>query len=301
MSATVLVLGGSGKIGRHATRAFAQAGWTVRQFDRRADDMTTAAMGADVIVNGLNPPAYHDWAKIIPAITAEVIAAANASGATVIIPGNVYNFGNRPGTWDERTPPQPCSRKGRIRVEMEAAYRDAGVRTVILRAGNFIDPEQNGDIMSLVLMRSIRKWRITYPGDPATMQAYAYLPDWARAAVMLAESRERLAAFEDVPLGGLAFSADDLAAHLTSVLGTDVKITGFPWWLFRLTAPFWELAREMLEMRYLWNTDHRLSDTRLGVLLPEFRPVAKEIAMAAGLPRDIHPDNAVPADLRVAT
>ena len=86
MTQTVLILGGSGKIGTHAAEAFWNAGWTVRQYDRSTDDMTTAAMGADVIVNGLNPANYANWAKNIPAITQQVIAAAKASGATVIIP-----------------------------------------------------------------------------------------------------------------------------------------------------------------------------------------------------------------------
>lgn len=299
MTKTVLILGGSGKIGRHATRAFTKAGWTVRQFDRKTDDMTRAAMGADVIVNGLNPPAYHNWKVLIPQITAQVIAAAKASGATVILPGNVYNFGDTPGTWDEHTAQNPVTRKGRIRVEMEQAYRASGVQTIVLRAGNFIDPDQTDDIMSMVLMRSITKGRITYPGNPDTMQAYAYLPDWAEAARMLAEKRDSLAQFEDVPLGGLAFSANQLAAHVAQATGRKIKVTGFPWVVFRLTAPFWELAREMLEMRYLWETGHQLSDAKLRALLPEFQPTPASVAMRAGLPRDIHPDNAVPAARRV--
>jgi NADPH:quinone reductase-like Zn-dependent oxidoreductase len=57
---TVLILGASGKIGHHASRAFAAAGWVVRHYDRASGDMVAAARGADVIVNGLNPPAYHN-------------------------------------------------------------------------------------------------------------------------------------------------------------------------------------------------------------------------------------------------
>jgi len=49
------------KIGHHAAEAFAAAGWTLRRY-KRGTDMTAAAMGADVIVNGLNPPGYHNWA-----------------------------------------------------------------------------------------------------------------------------------------------------------------------------------------------------------------------------------------------
>ena len=68
MKGTVLILGASGKVGRHSSKAFKDAGWTVKTFDRRKDDMVDAAKGVDVIVNGLNPPNYHDWQTILPAI-----------------------------------------------------------------------------------------------------------------------------------------------------------------------------------------------------------------------------------------
>jgi nucleoside-diphosphate-sugar epimerase len=176
MTGTVLVLGASGKIGSHAARAFRSAGWQVRTHDRAKGDMTEDARGADVIVNGLNPPNYHNWARLIPEITERVITAARASGAMVIVPGNVYNFGAAPGTWSEHTPHRATTRKGHIRIEMERAYRDSGVQTLILRAGNFIDPEREDDVMGLFLMRNIRRGRLIYPGNPDTVQTYCYLP-----------------------------------------------------------------------------------------------------------------------------
>ena len=157
MQSTVLILGGSGKIGSRASEAFWNAGWHVRQFNRKTDDMITAAQGVDVIVNGLNPPAYHDWERTIPAITAQVIAAAKASNATVIIPGNIYNYGDQPGILDVDTPQNARTKKGRVRIAMEQSYQASGVRTIVLRAGNFIDPDGNGDIMSMLLMREIAK------------------------------------------------------------------------------------------------------------------------------------------------
>lgn len=292
MGGTVLILGGSGKIGRHAAAAFAAAGWEVRRWTR-GTDMAAAAAGADVIVNGLNPPNYHNWAELIPKITAEVIAAARASGASVIVPGNVYVFGDQGGEWSETTPHRPVARKGRIRAEMEAAYRDAGVRTIILRAGNFIDPDHADDIMAQVYLRSIRQGRLTAPGDPDLMQAYCYLPDWARAAVGLAERRATLATFEDVPFPGHAFTLNDLRARIESALGRPVRIVRFPWFFLGLAAPFWELARELREMRYLFDTPHSLSGRRLGELLPGFRPSDPDVVMLATLPPDLRPDQAM--------
>ena len=290
MTQTVLILGGTGKIGAHAAIAFENAGWTVRHYDRKSGDMTRAAMGADVIINGLNPPNYHNWAQLIPQITAQIIDAAKASGATVIVPANIYNFGNQPGTFDEHTPQRAHTRKGKIRVEMEKSYAAAGVQTILLRAGNFIDPTGNGDIMSVAMMRSIRKGKLTSLGDPTAMQAYCYVPDWARAAVMLAQKRNQLNTFEDIPFPGHAFTSNQLHAEIEQHLGRAITLTAFPWWVMKLLSPVWELAREFSEMRYIYAMPHQLSAEKFTKILPEFVATDRETVMHAGLPRDINPD-----------
>ncbi len=286
MTGTVLILGASGKIGKHSARAFAAAGWTVRRFDRQSQDMTEAAKGCDVIVNGLNPPNYHDWATIIPRITGQVTEAARLSGATVLLPGNVYHFGDRPGIWSETTPAKPVSRKGQIRLKMEQDYAASGVQTIILRAGNFIDPDGQGCVMSTVYLRSIEQGKITLPGPADTRQAMCYLPDWARAAVALAEMRQDLPGFVDVPFAGHTLTALELKSGIEKLRGRDIRFVRFPWWLFRLTGPIWELARELTEMRYLWNTDHALSGERLKQLLPEFETTPLDEVLRSVLPQE---------------
>ncbi|HEX6272200.1 MAG TPA: hypothetical protein VFZ53_04150 [Polyangiaceae bacterium] len=287
MTKTALILGASGKIGRHGKSAFERAGWAVRSFDRKHGNLMRDAEGADVIVNGWNPPKYHDWARLIPDLTRQVTAAAKATGATVIVPGNVYNLGDEPGEWSEATPHHPTTRKGRIREDMERAYEASGVRTIVLRAGNFIDPDHQDDVMSLLFLRAIERGKITVPGAPNVLQAYCYVPDWARAAVGLAEKRAELARFEDVPFPGHAFTAETLRVFLSRELGRPLGYASFPWWLFSALSPFWELAREMLEMRYLWNTPHSLSGSKLARLLPDFRATPLEAVLRAGLPSSL--------------
>lgn len=289
MTKTVLILGANGKIGGQSASAFARAGWEVRRYDRKSGDMTRAAEGADVIVNGLNPPNYHNWDKLTPAITSQVIAAAKASGATVILPGNVYNFGAEPGVWSETTPHNATTRKGQIRVDMERSYREAGVQTVILRAGNFIDPDRQDDVLGLIYYRAIGRGKITSPGDPSALQALCFVPDWARAAVALAEKRDELARFEDIPFPGYAVTAHEMAQALEPVLHRKLKVVGFPWWIMTLSAPVLEVARELLEMKYLWSVSHRLDDNKFNRLLPGFIPTPTLEALIASLPKDLRP------------
>ncbi|MEL6435995.1 MAG: epimerase, partial [Pseudomonadota bacterium] len=203
-------------------------------------------------------------------ITSEVIEAAKASGATVILPGNVYHFGDMSGVWSETTPPNPVSRKGKIRLEIERDYAQSGVQTIVLRAGNFIDPEKRTCVMAMVYFRSITHNTITLPGPAETRQAMCYLGDWARAAVGLADMRGSLAQFEDIPFPGHTMTAVDIRKSAEAVLNRDLKFSRFPWWVFTMSAPVWEFARELNEMRYLWKTDHVLSGEKLKTLLPDF-------------------------------
>ncbi|MEM9971996.1 MAG: epimerase, partial [Pseudomonadota bacterium] len=72
MGGTVLILGPSGRFGRHSAEAFWARGWNVRLFDRSTDDLMRASDGVDVIVNGWNTP-YTDWETLVPRLTEQVI------------------------------------------------------------------------------------------------------------------------------------------------------------------------------------------------------------------------------------
>jgi hypothetical protein len=183
----------------------------------------------------------------------------------------------------EQPPHLETTRKGRIRIAMEQAYRASGVQTIILRAGNLIGPDGNGDIMRLFVLRDIAKGRITARSDPDTMQAYTYVPDWARVAVMLAERRMTLGQFEDVPFAGHSFTITQMHDTLAHRTGRDLTITQFPWWMMTLLSPIWELARELREMRFLYALDHRISGTKHARLRPDFTPTDMETVMCAGV------------------
>ena len=294
MTGEVLILGGTGRFGRHVADAFASAGWTVRHFDRKTDDLMTAAQGADVIVNGWNP-LYPAWARDVPQLTRDVIAAAKAAKATVILPGNVYVFGSGSGPLlDETTPHKAANPLGRIRIEMEAAYRSSGVRTILLRAGDFIDTAASGNWLDSVILAKAGTGRISAPGPADIPHAWAYLPDMARAVVALAEKREQLATFEDIPFPGYTLSISGLADLVSRATGRRQKVTRMSWLPLFAAYPFWAMGRKLLEMRYLWFMPHRLSGARFEQLLPEFQATDPLTAIGkATAYLDIQPDQPV--------
>lgn len=304
---TALVLGAGGRFGRAALAAFDEAGWYVRAFVRPgrrvqcptgtgivegdafdANAVTAAALGVDVIVHALNPP-YPRWRHDVPRHTRSVLAAAHASGATVMIPGNVYNYGaSMPETLCEETPHHPTTRKGALRESMEQAFREAaddGIHTVILRAGDFIEAEKTGNWFDTYVVGKLDVGVAVYPGPLDRVHAWAYLPDMARAMVGLAERAEQQSGFEIFNFEGYNITGDELVAALESWAGRPLKKRGMPWLAMRAMTPFAPLIREVVEMRYLWSTPHAINGARLSEALPGFRPTPLPEALRRMLPK----------------
>lgn len=283
MSKTALILGPSGKFGRHASAALQSAGWTIRNYDRAKGNIAEMAQGVDVIVNGLNPAGYANWETEIPRITDMVIGAARSCGATVLVPGNVYPFGTQTGPWSDSTPHAPNTSKGRIRAAMEARYSEAaaeGVRTIILRAGDFIDTKATGNWFDMVIVKSLSKGHIVYPGNPDLPHAWAYLPDLARAAAELAERRETLPAYADIAFPGFTLSGQAIAESLSRSTGRPTRVKQMSWWPIHVAGIVWKTGRALVEMRYLWDTPHSLDSTRFARLLPDFQATGIDAALA---------------------
>jgi nucleoside-diphosphate-sugar epimerase len=238
------------------------------------DDVVTAARGMAVIVHAVNPPKYHNWAGLVLPMLDNTIAAARASGARIVLPGTVYNFG--PDAFPrltESSPQNPLTRKGRIRVEMEQRLQGAaaaGVRTLIVRAGDYFGPRAGNTWFSQGLLAGQREpRRVFYPGPRDLGHAWAYLPDVAETIARLLDQPARLADFDVFHFRGhwLARGADMADAVCQAAGLAATKIYTFPWWAVRLAAPFVEVCREMLEMRYLWSVPVDLDNSKLRAVI----------------------------------
>ncbi|MEM6373030.1 MAG: NAD(P)H-binding protein [Pseudomonadota bacterium] len=294
--ASVLVLGAKGRMGRAAVTAFSAAGWDVSAFARDGSApvpgvrqltgdvldvaaLTRACADQDVIVNAVNPP-YHHWADLLPRITDAVITVARTAGATVMIPGNVYVYGSTlPNVLREDTPWVGNTRKGAIRIRMENAYRDSGVRTIVVRAGDFFEGTKTGNWFEDHIAAQADRGRFRYPGPLDVDHAWAYLPDLARAMVGLAEQRDTCDSYEEFGFAGYTLTGHALAQHVGRAVEQTMRHVGFPWAGLRLMALGSPLMREVLEMRYLWQRPHRVNGAKLTAALPGFVPTPVEEAI----------------------
>ncbi|GHB22937.1 oxidoreductase [Pseudovibrio japonicus] len=255
------------------------AGWETRAFDRATQNMKEAAWDVDVIVNGANPR-YPLWKTEVLPFTHQVIEAAKQTGATVLLPGNNYCFGpDMPPVIGPNTRQRATNELGLIRIEMERLYKTSGVRTILLRAGDFVDTSASGNWFDLIMVKKLAKGKLVYPGKTDVPHAWAYLPDMARAAVQLLEMREKLNTYEDISFPGYTWTGNQMGKALTSLTNHEVRIKSFDWWMMKLSKPVWPMAKHLLEMRYLWDVPHWMERTRFDELLPHFQATPESEAL----------------------
>lgn len=301
---TVLILGARGRLGLAAARAFAQAGWQVLAQVRPAAgghalpamggvwwmpvavhdtaELLRQARGAQVVVHAISP-AYTDkaWRQEALGLLDAAIDVTQQLGATLMLPGNVYNFGEgMPAVLREDTPQAAAGGKGLVRVAMEqrlaAATQGGRMRAVVVRAGDFFGSGASG-WLDQSIAKDLHRGRVTWPGPLDVATPWAYLPDLAATLVRVAEERHRLAAFDCLHFQGYTVSAQPWL-HSLSTLAAErgwlpdtgtLRVKRLNWTLLRVGGLFMPMLASLAAMRYLRHEPHRLDNTRLRALIGE--------------------------------
>lgn len=175
----------------------------------------------------------------------------------MVLPGTVANFGpdalDNPGV--AAAPQNPVTRKGAIRVRMEAQLRkaaEAGAPALIVRCGDFFGPNAaNNWFLSQGLVKPSRpvsaisyleRARSGTNGPTCSMSARPS-PGWSTARTSC-----RLRGLSH---GGPLGCRRDVHDRVDPARLATAAVRAFPWWAVVLASPS-SLFGEMREMRYLW-------------------------------------------------
>ena len=321
-----LVLGANGGVGGGTAAALARHGWTVRALVRdttkaKAPGVTAmkgdaldraavvaAARDAAIIVHAVNPPGYRGWRKLVLPMLENTIAAARASGARILLPGTIYNYDPAAASViDETTPQRARTRKGKIRVEMEARLEAAsasGVRSLILRAGDFFGPRSTGNswFASGLVTPGKPVRSILYPGDRGVGHAWAYLPDLGETFARLADREDELPAFARFHFGGHWDERGEAMIRAIARAAGQKRPNArrLPWGLLPVAGLFSETMRELAEMRPFWRHPVRLDNRRLVAFLGEEPHTPLDVAVRATMEGLGVPVAEPPSTLRLA-
>ncbi|MGW7366185.1 NAD-dependent epimerase/dehydratase family protein [Streptomyces sp. NPDC054841] len=214
-----------------------------------------ASQGAAAIYNCAAPP-YHRWASEWPPLASSVCAAAESTGAVLVMLGNLYGYGPVDGPLTEKLPLAATGPKGKVRAavweQARNLHEQGRIKAVEVRASDFFGPgvTDGGHLAARVMPRLLRGKPVSTLGDPDAPHSWSYLPDVARALVEVAGEERAWGRAWHVPTEP-ALSTREMVDRLAAQSGTGpVAVRRLPPAVLGVLSVFSPLIRELSEIRY---------------------------------------------------
>lgn len=266
-----VVLGATGGVGQSIAQALATQGAQVRAVNRSgrpvegtaaevvaADLMNrestlAACQDARIIYHCAGLP-YQQWETSFPVMLENIIAAASATGATLVYTDNCYMYSPTSQPLTEESPQEPVTRKGKIRKQLAdtvlAAHAEGRIRATIGRAVDFYGPGVRSSAVGEQLFGAlVRGKRVPWLGKLDVPHALSYVDDFARGLITLGTHEQALGQVWHIPaapaLTGREYIA--LASEVAGVRARPLVASAAVLRLLGLTNP---VLRESVEMLY---------------------------------------------------
>ncbi|GAB3781176.1 SDR family oxidoreductase [Spirosoma horti] len=255
--------------------------------------LSRIAVDKDFIFHGINYP-YNKWFGNMDTATNNVIDVAQQAHSVIIFPGNVYNFGQTTEPIREDSLPNPCTRKGKLRVEIEASLEQAAnagkCRVMTVRLPDFWGPNVLNDGIRPIFENALKgkalPWlvnadiphQLVYTPDAAELIVRLLLREWNRRSQSVAVS------YEVWNYGGTTLSS--MRAwfdQISAIAGQPAKIQIYSRFLLSALGLVMPVMREVKEMLYLYENTIVLDDQKVKSLFPDFQPTPMKQALTETL------------------
>lgn len=310
----VLLLGGTGSFGSGLAVEMINQGIDVRMLvrdQRRAASLygnhpqltitqgdvfdvnavANAIDGAEAVVHAVNFPASK-WQPYLVRATESIIGACEMSGSLLVFPGSTHALGrqtNRP--LPETTPYQPSDKYGQVRAHIqelfETAANEGRIRALILRVSDLFGPTVRNPLVDGIFLSAAQGKPMTMYGNPEAPHFWCYMPDVARvtlAMMAMARSAHCFDRYEIINAPGHILRPQYRFHEMVAdVAGRSCKVDKKSWGSMKLASLKSPIAKELVEMRHLWDEGVLLDPEKLERLFPQFEPTPLNEAIATTL------------------
>jgi len=235
----------------------------------------------EFIFHGINYP-YDQWVGNMPTATENIIEAASQNKATIIFPGNIYEFGNVKEITDDMVP-NPTTKKGRIRLQLfdvlkSAAEKDK-CKVVFMRLPDFFGPNVMNGLITRIFGHAVKNKTMNWLIRSDIPHQFVYTPDAAGLMYQICEQKDR-PNFVLYNYGGFVLpSVNALAQEIAKQTGGPSKMQNLPKFVMNIMALFMPVMKEMKENYYLFENSVNLNDDKIRAAFREFKHTSFEQAI----------------------
>ncbi|HEY9372449.1 NAD-dependent epimerase/dehydratase family protein [Streptomyces sp.] len=220
-----------------------------------SERLIEASQGAVAIYSCAAPP-YHRWTSDWPPLASSLFAAAEATGAVLVMLGNLYGYGPVVGPMTEKLPLAATGPKGRLRAALweqaQRLHEQGRIKAVEVRASDFFGPgvTDGGHLAARVVPRLLSGKPVSTLGDPDAPHSWTYVPDVARTLVEIAGEERAWGRAWHVPTQP-ALSTREMVDRLAAQARTGpVAVRRLSPAVLGVAAVFSPLLRALKEIRY---------------------------------------------------
>ena len=231
------------------------------------------------IFHGINYP-YDKWFGNMDTVTQKVIDAAGPreaaqSRATIVFPGNIYNFGNSREPIREDSRPAPITRKGQLRVEIEAMLEQAAnagkCHVLNVRLPDFWGPNVLNAGIQPIFEGALKGKAMPWLLNADIPHQSVYTKDAAEIIVRLMLQPDSSDGYAVWNYGGTTLpSMRWFFRQIAALTGKPLTVQVHSRLMIRFLGLFVPVIREVKEMLYLYENTVLLNDTKVRTLFPDF-------------------------------
>jgi len=196
------------------------------------------------------------WKASWPVIMRNTIDACKAAGARLIFFDNVYMYGRVEGRMTESTPFHPCSKKGKLRAELDemllSEMKTGKLNAIIAKAADFYGPRafktSGPGIMVFDRMKNGKTAQCFV--DKNQPHSFTYTPDAAKALYILATHEKAYGQTWHLPTATPALTGIGFVTLAAKYMKAGNNVQVLPKWLIKAIGLFIPLMKEMGEMLY---------------------------------------------------
>jgi len=288
---TVLVA--TGAIGKEVVRVLKNRNLPIRAVQRHPHAENFETIQADLLnpeetKNAVNGSSYvylcaalpynaDLWLKSWPVLMQNVIAACEATKASLIFFDNIYMYGPPPlpVPFDENTPQLPVSKKGVARKQtadlLLKAVQEQKINALIGRSADFYGPgATNSPLYVSFLERMLKGKNPMSIAKPGIKHTFAYTTDNAKALVELALDPHSYGKVWHLPVGE-PYTVEEITEIFNNELGTNFKTSFVSPMMRKLLSLFIPIIKEASEMLYQSDNEYILSFNKFKTRFPDFQ------------------------------
>lgn len=273
------ILGAGGVIGKELAKILPRYTEQVRLVSRHpekinaSDEIFTADLnnlsqveeavkGSEVIylTAGL-PYNIKIWQEQWPRIMQNSILACKKYGAKLIFFDNIYIYGKVNGPITENTPYHPCSKKGKVRLQLTQmlteAWNKGDITGAIVRSADFYGPGADNAPFNLLVLDKLRQHqKAQWICKDNVRYSMTFTPDAASGTALIGNTADAVNQVWHLPASSESVTAGDLIKLSAEIAGASAKHILLKKPMISLTGLFNRNVREMKEMLYQYEYDY---------------------------------------------